>query len=172
MNYECYLAICHPLRYLVIMSTSLCILLIIFLMFFTVDVLIHSLMALWLSFCTNLDITNFFCELPQIIKLSHSTLIDNILIYVSSCIFVDILLSKIIFSYVHILSSVLRMPSLGGKYKVLSTCGSHLSVVFLFYGAGFEVYISSIVTVSSKKTVAASVMYSVVTQMLNPLPTF
>jgi olfactory receptor len=63
------------------------------------------------------------------------------------------------------------MPSLSGKYKVFSTCEYHLSVVFLFYGAGFVVYISSIVTVSSKKIAAASVMYSVVPQMLYPLST-
>jgi olfactory receptor len=60
------------------------------------------------------------------------------------------------------------MPSSEGKYKVFSNCGSHLSVVFLFYGTGFGVYISSAITDLPRKTAVVSVMYSVILQMLNP----
>jgi olfactory receptor len=77
-------------------------------------------------------------------------------------------LSGIILSYTHILSFVFRMPSSGGKYKAFSTCGSHLSIVSLFYGTCFGVYISSAISDSPGKTEVASVMYSVVPQMLNP----
>uniref|UniRef100_A0A8D2DLP7 Olfactory receptor n=1 Tax=Sciurus vulgaris TaxID=55149 RepID=A0A8D2DLP7_SCIVU len=171
MAYDRYVAICHPLRYIDIMNPCLCGLLTLFsLLVSIVDGLLHSLMALRLSFCTNLEIPHFFCELAQIIKLSCSdTLIDNILIYVAVCIFAGVPLSGIIFSYVHIVSSVFRMPSSEGKLKAFSTCGSHLSVVSLFYGTGFGVYISSSVTDSPRNSAVASVMYSVVPQMLNPL---
>ncbi|KAF7482098.1 hypothetical protein GHT09_006691 [Marmota monax] len=170
MAFDRYVAICHPLRYTVIMNLSLCVLMILSsLCISTVDALLHTLMVLRLSFCTDLEIPHFFCELAQMIKLACSdTFIDNILIYIAAVIFGGVPLSGIIFSYTHIASSVLRMPSSGGKYKAFSTCGSHLSVVSLFYGTAFGVYISSEVTDSPRKTAVASVMYSVVPQMLNP----
>ncbi|XP_013364587.1 PREDICTED: olfactory receptor 7G2-like isoform X2 [Chinchilla lanigera] len=170
MAYDRYVAICHPLRYTVIMNTRLCVLLTFLSLFVSiVDGLLHSLMMLRLSFCTELRIPHFFCELAQIIRLTCSnTLVDNIVIYVAASIFVGVPVFGIMFSYTHIVSSILRMPSLEGKYKGFSTCGSHLSVVTLFYGTGFGVYISSAVTDSPRKTAVASVMYSVVPQMLNP----
>ncbi|XP_027810732.2 olfactory receptor 7G2-like [Marmota flaviventris] len=170
MAYDRYVAICHPLRYTVIMNPCLCVLLILIsLLISTVDALLHTLMVLRLSFCTALEIPHFFCELAQVIKLACSdTLINNLLVYLVLGVFGGVFLCGIIFSYVHIVSSVLRMPSSEGKYKAFSTCGSHLSVVSLFYGTGFGVYISSEVTDSPRKTAVASVMYSVVPQMLNP----
>uniref|UniRef100_A0A8C6A6V0 Olfactory receptor n=1 Tax=Marmota marmota marmota TaxID=9994 RepID=A0A8C6A6V0_MARMA len=170
MAYDRYVAICHPLRYTVIMNPCLCVLLfLISLLISTVDALLHTLMVLRLSFCTALEIPHFFCELAQVIKLACSdTLINNLLVYLVLGVFGGVFLCGIILSYVHIVSSVLRMPSSQGKYKAFSTCGSHLSVVSLFYGTGFGVYISSEVTDSPRKTAVASVMYSVVPQMLNP----
>uniref|UniRef100_A0A8C8XRK9 Olfactory receptor n=1 Tax=Panthera leo TaxID=9689 RepID=A0A8C8XRK9_PANLE len=170
MAYDRYVAICHPLRYTVIMNPQLCVLLILFSLFFSAVVaLLHSLMVLRLSFCKDLEIPHFFCELAQVIKLACSdTLINNILIYFVASLFGGIPLSGIIFSYTQIVSSVLRVPSAGGKLKAFSTCGSHLSVVSLFYGTVVGVYISSVVTDSPKKTAVASVMYVVVPQMMNP----
>ncbi|VTJ82429.1 Hypothetical predicted protein [Marmota monax] len=170
MAYDRYVAICHPLAYTTIMNPTLCVLLLLIsLSISTVDAMFNTLMILRLSFCTDLEIPNFFCELPQIIRLACSdTLIDDNLIYVETCIFGGFPLSGIIFSYVNIVSSVLRMPSSGGKHKAFSTCGSHLSVVSLFYGTAFGVYISSVVTDSPRKTAVASVMYTVVPSMMNP----
>ncbi|XP_004771819.1 olfactory receptor 7G2-like [Mustela nigripes] len=170
MAYDRYVAICHPLRYTVIMHPQLCARLILLSLFFSLMVaLLHSLMVLRLSFCKDLEIPHFFCELAQVIKLACSdTLINNILIYFVASLFGGVPLSGIIFSYTQIVSSVLRMPSAGGKLKAFSTCGSHLSVVSLFYGTVVGVYISSVVTDSSKKTAVASVMYAVVPQMMNP----
>ncbi|MBZ3874919.1 Olfactory receptor 7G1 [Sciurus carolinensis] len=137
--------------------------------FSIVDALLHSLMVLQLSFCTDLEIPHFFCELAQIIKLACSdTFIHNIMIYLAACIFVGIPLSGITFCYVHIFSSFLKISPSKGKHKAFSTCGSHLSVVFLFYGTAFGVYITSVFTDSSRKTAVASVMYTVVPQVLNP----
>ncbi|XP_057345173.1 olfactory receptor 7G2-like [Manis pentadactyla] len=133
------------------------------------DALLHSLMVLRLFFCTNREIPHFFCELDQVFKLACSdTLINNFLIYFVGSLFGGVPVSVIIFSYTLILSSILRMPSVEGKCKAFSTCGSHLSVVSLFYGTGFGVYISSAVTDSSRKAAVASVMYIVVPQMMNP----
>nr|XP_035976136.1 olfactory receptor 7G1-like [Halichoerus grypus] len=170
MAYDRYVAICHPLRYTVIMNSRLCGLLILLSLFISiVDALIHSLMLLQLTFCTNLEIPLFFCEVVQVIKLACSdALINNILIYFATSIFGGIPLCGIIFSYTQIVSSVLRMPSAGGKYKAFSTCGSHLSVVSLFYGTGLGVYISSALTNSSRNTAVVSMMYTVVPQMMNP----
>ncbi|XP_077713635.1 olfactory receptor 7G1-like [Canis aureus] len=170
MAYDRYVAICHPLRYTIIMNSHLCGLLILLsLCINIVDALMHSLMVLQLSFCTDLEIPLFFCEVVQVIKLACSdTLINNILIYFATSVFGGIPVCGIIFSYTQIVSSVLRMPSAGGKYKVFSTCGSHLSVVSLFYGTGLGVYISSALTSSSRNTAVVSVMYTIVPQMMNP----
>ncbi|MBZ3876238.1 Olfactory receptor 7G1 [Sciurus carolinensis] len=167
MAYDRYVAICHPLRYMVIMNPCLCVLLILLsLLISIVHSLLHTLKELRLSFCTALEIPHFFCELSQFIKLACSdALINNILIYICTG---AISTSGIIFSYVHIVSSVLRFPSSEGKHKAFSTCGSHLSVVSLFYGTDFGVYINSAMTYSPRNTVVASVMYSVLPQMLNP----
>ncbi|XP_025314187.1 olfactory receptor 7G1-like [Canis lupus baileyi] len=170
MAYDRYVAICHPLRYTVIMNSHLCGLLILLSLCINIgDALMHSLMVLQLSFCTDLEIPLFFCEVVQVIKLACSdTLINNILIYFATSVFGAIPVCGIIFSYTQIVSSVLRIPSTGGKYKAFSTCGSHLSVVSLFYGTGLGVYISSALTSSSRNTAVVSVMYTVVPQMMNP----
>ncbi|XP_061005203.1 olfactory receptor 7G1-like [Dama dama] len=170
MAYDRYVAIRHPLRYMTIMNFSLCGWLILFSLFISImDALIHSLMVLQLTFCTDLEISLFFCEVVQVIKLACSdTLINNILIYLATSIFGGIPVCGILFSYIQIVSSVLRMPSASGKYKAFSTCGSHLSVVSLFYGTGFGVYISSALTNSSRNTAVLSMMYTVVPQMMNP----
>ncbi|XP_045406601.1 olfactory receptor 7G3-like [Lemur catta] len=170
MAYERYVAICHPLRYTVFMHPHLCTLLILLsVLISALDALLHSLMVLPLSFCTDLKIPHFFCDLAQILKLACSdTLINNILVYLV-IILLDVgPLSGIIFSYAQIVSSILRILSTGGKYKAFSTCGSHLSVVCLFYGTCVGVYLSSAVSDSPRKTTVASVMYTVVTPMMNP----
>ncbi|KAM6218639.1 olfactory receptor 7G3-like isoform 1-T1 [Rhynchocyon petersi] len=170
MAYDRYVAICYPLRYTVIMNPHLCGLMILFSLFIsTVDALLHSLMVLRLSFCTNLEIPHFFCELAQVIKLACSnTLLNNILVYLITSILGGVPLVGIIFSYIKIVSSILRMPLSGGIHKAFSTCGSHLTVISLFYGTAFGVYISSALTHSSRKIAIASVMYTVVPPMMNP----
>ncbi|XP_069352623.1 olfactory receptor 7G2-like [Eulemur rufifrons] len=170
MAYDRYVAICHPLRYAVIMNLHLCgSLILLSLSISIMDTLLHDLMVLRLSFCTHLEIPLFFCEVVQVIKLACSdTLINNILIYFAGGLFAGVPLSGIIFSYTQIASSVLRMASASGKYKAFSTCVSHLLVVSLFYGTGFGVYISSAFTHSPRKSAVASMMYTVVTPMMNP----
>ncbi|XP_012617200.2 olfactory receptor 7G3-like [Microcebus murinus] len=170
MAYDRYVAICHPLHYTVVMHPRLCALLILLsVLISALNALLHGLMVLQLSFCTDLKIPHFFCDLAEILKLACSdTLINNILVYLVATLLGVGPLSGIIFSYARIVSSVLRIPSTGGKYKAFSTCGSHLSVVSLFYGTCVGIYLSSAVSDSPRKTAVASVMYTVVTPMMNP----
>ncbi|XP_006877944.1 PREDICTED: olfactory receptor 7G2-like [Chrysochloris asiatica] len=170
MAYDRYVAICHPLRYTIIMNSYFCGLIVLLSFFISMaTALPNSLLVLHLSFCTNLYIPQFFCELTQVLKLAcSSTLINNILIYIETFIFAGLPLSGIIFSYIRIVSSVLKVSSASGRYKAFSTCGSHISVVSLFYGSAFVVYLSSSFTQSPKKIAAASVMYLVFLQMMNP----
>ncbi|XP_003413462.2 olfactory receptor 7G3-like [Loxodonta africana] len=170
MAYDRFVAICHPLYYTVIMSPCLCGLLILLSFFISImNALLQSLMVLHLSFCTDLEIPHFLCELAQILKLACSdTLINNIHVYLVTSLLGIGPLSGIIFSYIRIFSSILRIPSTGGKYKAFSTCGSHLSVVSLFYGTCVGVYLSSAATLSSRKRAVASVMYTLVTPMMDP----
>ncbi|XP_049644280.1 olfactory receptor 7G2-like [Suncus etruscus] len=170
MAYDRYVAICHPLRYAAIMNPRLCGLLVgVSLILSLGDALLHTLMVLPLAFCSDRDIPHFFCEFSQVIKLACSdTLSNNILFYLMTCIFGGIPVSGILFSYTQIISSVLKIPSAGGKLKVFATCGPHILVVFLFYGTAFGVYITSSVIDSPGKTAVASVMYIIVPQMMNP----
>ncbi|XP_004870786.1 olfactory receptor 7G3 [Heterocephalus glaber] len=170
MAYDRYVAICNSLRYTVIMNPHLCILLIVLsLSVSIVDALLHTLMTRQLSFCTDLTIPHFFCELAQVIKLACSdTFINNILVYLVAGILGVVSLIGIIFSYVNIFSSILKMPSAKANYKAFSTCGSHLSVVSLFYVTGFGVYASSELTGSSSSSAVASLMYSMVSLLMNP----
>ncbi|XP_046542216.1 olfactory receptor 7D4-like [Equus quagga] len=170
MAYDRFVAICHPLHYTVIMNPRLCGLLVLisWLIIFWIS-LIHILLIMRLTFCIGTEIPHFFCELAQVLKLARSdTLINNIFLYVTTALLCVFPLTGILFSYAHIVSSLMKMNSTEGKYKAFSTCGSHLSVVSLFYGTGLGVYLSSAVIHSSQRNSIASVMYTVVTPMLNP----
>ncbi|KAM9687631.1 olfactory receptor 7E178-like [Trichechus inunguis] len=170
MAYDRYVAICHPLHYPVIMNPNLCGLLVLVSFFLSLlESQLHCLMVSQLTFCMKVEIPHFFCDPSQLINLACSdTITKNILVYFIGAIFAGAPVSAILFSYTRIVSSILRVPSLGGKYKAFSTCGSHLLIVCLFYGTGVGVYLSSAVSPSLRTGARASVMYSIVTPMLNP----
>ncbi|MBZ3882476.1 Olfactory receptor 7A17 [Sciurus carolinensis] len=170
MAYDRYVAISHPLHYTVIMTPQLCGLLV--LMCWIVSVLhalLQSLMVLRLSFCTHVEIPHIFCELNQVVQLACSdTFLNDVVMYFALVLLVTCPLAGILYSYSKIVSSILAISSAQGKYKVFSTCASHLSVDSLFYCTGLGVYLSSAATHSSHSSSTASVMYTVVTPMLNP----
>ncbi|XP_065788460.1 olfactory receptor 7E178-like [Muntiacus reevesi] len=170
MAYDRLVAICHPLYYLVIMNPHLCGLLVLASLSISfLNSLLHYLMITHLTFCAGVGLPHYFCEFSQLFNLScPDTSISRILIHFIGIIFGGVPLSGVLYSYSRIISSILRLSSLGGRYKAFSTCGSHLSVVCLFYGTGIGVYISSALSSSPRKSAVASVMYTVVTPMLNP----
>ncbi|XP_047386431.1 olfactory receptor 7A17-like [Sciurus carolinensis] len=170
MAYDRYVAICHPLHYMAIMNHRLCGLLVLASWITSaLNSLLHSLMVLRLSFYTDLEIPHFFCELNQVVHLACSDLfLSEVMIYLATMLLGGCPLAGVLYSYSKIVSSVRAISSAQGKYKAFSTCASHLSVVSLFYCTLLGVYFSSIVTQNSQSISTASVMYTVVTPMLNP----
>ncbi|XP_032724358.1 olfactory receptor 7A17-like [Lontra canadensis] len=170
MAYDRFVAICHPLQYMVIMNPRLCGLLVLMSWIMSVShSLLQTSMVLRLSFCTEVEIPHFFCELNQMIQLACSdTFFNNMVMYFAAMLLAGSPLSGILYSYSKIVSSICRISSGKGKYKAFSTCASHLSVVLLFFCTSLGVYLSSAVTQNSHTSAVASVMYTVVTPMLNP----
>nr|AAD03354.1 BC319430_7 [Homo sapiens] len=170
MAYDQFVAICHPLRYPVIMNPHLCVFLV--LVSFILSLLnsqLHNQIVLQFTCFKNVEIFNFFCEPSQLLNLACSdSVINNIFMYLDSVIFGFLPISGILLSYYKIVSSILRIPSSDGKYKAFSTCGSHLAVVCLFYGTGLGAYLSSAASSFPRKGAVTSVMYTVVIPMLNP----
>ncbi|XP_037360095.1 olfactory receptor 7A10-like, partial [Talpa occidentalis] len=170
MAYDQFVAICHPLHYMVIMNPQFCSLLLLASWVISfLHSLLQSLMVLRLSFCSQVQIPHFFCELNQVIQLACSdTFLNELVIYLAAGVVGMIPLSGVLYSYSKIVSSVLKISSASGRYKAFSTCGSHLCVVSMFYGTTLGVYLSSAATHDSRDSATASVMYTVVTPMLNP----
>ncbi|XP_048067633.1 olfactory receptor-like protein OLF4 [Ursus arctos] len=170
MAYDRFVAICHPLHYKVIMNPWLCGLMVL-VSWIVNDLhsLLHTSMVLRLSFCTEVEIPHFFCELNQMIKLSCSdTFLNNMMMYFTAMLVAVCPFIGILYSYSKIVSSIRGISSAQGKFKAFSTCTSHLSVVSLFYCTSLGVYLSSAAPQSSQSNAVASVMYTVVTPMLNP----
>ncbi|XP_055284901.1 olfactory receptor-like protein OLF4 [Moschus berezovskii] len=170
MAYDRFVAICHPLYYTVIMNPKVCrILVLISWAISVLHSLLQTLMVLRLSFCGELEIPHYFCELNQMVQLACSDSFPNdLVIYITAVLLAGGPLTGIFYSYTNIASSIHRISSAQGKYKAFSTCVSHLSVVSLFYCTSLGVYVSSAATHSSQSSATASMMYTVVTPMLNP----
>ncbi|XP_045660118.1 olfactory receptor 7A10-like, partial [Ursus americanus] len=158
------------LHYTVIMNPHLCGLLVLVSWIMSVlNSLLQSLMLLQLSFCSEVEIPHFFCELHQMIQIACSdTFLNDTVLYVSTMLLAGGPLAGILYSYSKIISSIRRISSAQGKYKAFSTCASHLSVVSLFYCTVLGVYLSSAATQSSHASAVVSVMYTVVTPVVNP----
>ena len=170
MAYDRFVAICHPLHYTIIMNPWICGLLVLVSWIMCIlNSLLQSLMMLQLSFCTNVEIPHFFCDLSQMTQLACSdNFLNYMVIYFTTVLLGSGALTGILYSYSKIVSSIRRITSTQGKYKAFSTCASHLSVVSLFFSTSLGVYFSSAATHSSHSSATASMMYTVVTPMLNP----
>uniref|UniRef100_F7BTE3 Olfactory receptor n=2 Tax=Monodelphis domestica TaxID=13616 RepID=F7BTE3_MONDO len=170
MAYDRFVAICHPLHYATKMTHHLCALLATgSWIIANLNALLHTLLMARLTFCTNNVIPHFFCDVSPLMKLSCSDpSLNEMVIFTEGGLVMITPFICILASYIHIASAVLRIPSMKGKWKAFSTCGSHLAVVSLFYGTIIAVYFSPSSTHSIKKDTAATVMYTVVTPMLNP----
>ncbi|XP_047686532.1 olfactory receptor 1L4-like [Prionailurus viverrinus] len=163
-------AICHPFHYNRVMNPRRCLLML--LGSCTISHL-HSLLRVLLmsrlSFCASHVIKHFFCDTQPVLKLSCSdTSSSQIVVMTETLAVIATPFLCILFSYLRIIVTVLRIPSAAGKWKAFSTCSSHLTVVALTYGSVIYVYFRPLSMYSVVKDRVATVMYTVVTPMLNP----
>ncbi|XP_004605027.1 olfactory receptor 1A1 [Sorex araneus] len=168
MAYDRAVAISRPLHYTTIMSPKSCVLLVVgSWVVGNSNALPHTLLTARLSFCRNREVANFYCDITPLLKLSCSDITFNVkMMYLGVGVF-SVPLICIIISYVRVFSTVLRVPSTKGVLKAFSTCGSHLTVVSLYYGTVMGMYFRPLTSYSLKDAVI-TVMYMAVTPMLNP----
>ncbi|XP_004441840.1 PREDICTED: olfactory receptor 5V1-like [Ceratotherium simum simum] len=171
MAYDRYIAICKPLRYSVIMNKAVygqlaasC---------WTggfLNSVVHTVLTFRLPFCGNNEINYFFCDIPPLLILSCGDTSVNELVLLFIGVFIGwVPFLGIILSYLYIISTILRIRSSEGRQKAFSTCASHLVIVLLYYGSSIFTYVRPISSYSLAKDRLISVLYSIVTPMLNPI---
>ncbi|XFG10572.1 hypothetical protein AB1E19_014196 [Capra hircus] len=170
MAYDRYVAICFPLHYTTILSPRLCLFLLVLSWVLTICVsLLHTLLMARLSFCADNVIPHFFCDMSALLNLACSDIkINEMVIFILGGLVIIVPFLLIFSSYARIVSSILKVRSARGIRKAFSTCGSHLSVVSLFYGTIIGLYLCPSSNNSTVKETVMAVMYTVVTPMLNP----
>uniref|UniRef100_A0A8C8T2K6 Olfactory receptor n=1 Tax=Peromyscus maniculatus bairdii TaxID=230844 RepID=A0A8C8T2K6_PERMB len=171
MSYDRYVAICHPLRYPVLMRDNTSSLLAAGAWLVGIlNSIVHTSFALHFPFCHSRAIDHFFCEVPAMLKLSCvDTSHYERGVYVSGIIFLLIPFSVISISYVQILLTVFQMQSSGARQKSLSTCSFHMVVVIMYYGPFIFTYMRprSYHTPGQDKFLA--IFYTILTPTLNPI---
>ncbi|XP_011382734.2 olfactory receptor 5D13-like, partial [Pteropus vampyrus] len=171
MAYDRFVAVCNPLLYTVVMSQKLCSLLVgaSYLCALAYS-LTFTYFLLKLSFCGTNFINNFVCEHGAIVAVSCSDPYISQMIILVCATFNEIsTLLIILTSYVFIFITVMKMPSTGGRHKVFSTCSSHLTAITIFHGTILFLYCVPKTKSSWLMVKVASVFYTVVIPMLNPL---
>lgn len=170
MSYDRYVAICNPLRYPIIMNRQVCV------QMATVSwvtgcltALLETSFALQIPLCGNV-IDHFTCEILAVLKLAcMSSLLMDMVMLVVSILLLPIPMLLICISYGFILSTILRISSTEGRNKAFSTCGAHLTVVILYYGAALSMYLKPSSSNSQEIDKIISLLYGVLTPMLNPI---
>ncbi|KAG8433579.1 hypothetical protein GDO86_017767 [Hymenochirus boettgeri] len=167
MSYDRYVAICLPLHYKQIMHQRNCVLFLSGLLVFgIVYSLVHTLFLLNLTFCRSKPLQSFFCDIPHLLQVSCSeTFINEFLLFFCGILFGGGILVLTFYPYIIILNTIMKSPSKTMRSKAFSTCSSHLTVVFIFYGTAFCNYLDP----NAKDSRAASVFYAVLTPLLNPI---
>ncbi|XP_060116997.1 olfactory receptor 5V1-like [Heteronotia binoei] len=171
MAYDRYVAICHPLLYMVIMSKKVCLQMVAASWVGgCLNSLVHTLLTSALSFCGPNEIRHFTCDVPPLLELSCAdTALNNLVLHtasvfigISPCLF-------IIVSYIFIALAILRIRSSEGRHKAFSTCTSHLTVVITFFGTALFNYNRSNAGYSLDMDILVSTLYCIVTPTLNPI---
>ncbi|XP_054033634.1 olfactory receptor 14A16 [Dryobates pubescens] len=171
MSYDRYVAICRPLHYETLLGSRVCLHMAAAAWCCgALNALLHTANTFSLPLCQGIAVEQFFCEIPQILKLSCSTsyLRELWLILVSACLYF-VCFVLIVVSYVQIFRAVLRIPSQQGRHKAFATCLPHLAVVCLFLSTGFFVYLKPSSISSPSLNMVVSVLYSVAPPAVNPL---
>ncbi|XP_077180536.1 olfactory receptor 1L1-like [Paroedura picta] len=170
MAIDRYMAICNPLHYATVMSQRLCLLLLaISCLISHLHSILQTTLTSFIIFCGSNRIPHFFCDIQPLLKLSCSDTSTQELLGMTETLAVIMTpFMCIVVSYARILVTVLRVPSAKGKRKAFSTCGSHLTVVTLFYGSITWVYFRPLSSYAAVKDRVAAVVYTVITPMMNP----
>ncbi|KAM5170385.1 olfactory receptor 5AR1-like [Mantella aurantiaca] len=171
MSYDRYVAVCHPLHYVMVMTKKKCQLLIIFAVSFSIVQSTSSTSCMFtLQYCGPNLLDHFYCDISPILKLSCSdTRPCDILTVCFVCCGTISSLTTILVSYTLIILSILRMKSNKGRKKAFSTCSSHLMCATIFYVTVFVTYLHPSSSLLEKQNKVASVFYAMVIPMLNPL---
>ncbi|XP_077175090.1 olfactory receptor 5G9-like [Paroedura picta] len=170
MAYDRYVAISNPLLYTVVMSRK----------FWAqllagpyvvglLNAITHTSLTFQLTFCES-KINHFFCDIPAVISLSCSdTQLNKLVLFAMSCTLGTVSSSIVIISYIYLLGAILKIRSAEGRRKTFSTCSSHLTVVSIFFGTLFFIYVRPTSSCSVDEDKLISMFYTVVIPMLNPL---
>ncbi|EDM12938.1 rCG48442 [Rattus norvegicus] len=171
MAFDRHAAVCKPLHYTTTMTSSVCAHMVISCYVFS---LVESSINIWfifdLSFCRSNVIHHFFCDIPPILNLSCSEIYTHeIVLFIITSFNVFFALIVILASYAFIFIAILRMHSSVGQKKAFSTCASHLTAVTIFYGTIIFMYLQPSSSHSMDNDQMASVFYTIVIPMLNPV---
>ncbi|KAK7800535.1 hypothetical protein U0070_003611 [Myodes glareolus] len=171
MAYDRYVAICHPLRYPILMSHKICGLMAASSWILgSLDGIIEAAAALSFSYCGAREIPHFFCDVPALLTLSCSdTLTFEKMIFFCCVIMLIFPVTIIIASYTRVILAVIRMSSAESRHKAFATCSSHLVVVGMYYGAAMFIYMRPSSGRSPNQDKMVSAFYTILTPMLNPL---
>ncbi|NXI46383.1 O11L1 protein, partial [Galbula dea] len=171
MAYDRFLAVCEPLHYSVVMTPESYTCLAVGSWATGVFTgFLPCLMVSRLNFCHNNLIDHFFCDISPLLKLSCSdTKVTEAVIFILSLLVLLSCFLLTLLSYLLIILSILKIPSASGKRTTFSTCSSHLVVVTIYYGAMISMYVRPTYNLSSEHNKAVSVLYTVVTPLLNPV---
>ncbi|XP_021781457.2 olfactory receptor 8K3-like [Papio anubis] len=171
MAYDRYVAICNPLLYMIIMSQRACQVLVAIPYLYSVFLTLLAVIKMFTSsFCGYNIIKYFYCDIRPLIYLlcSYTEDIKLIILIFSAFNLISSLLIVLV-SYILILVAVLKMNSAEGRYKSFSTCGSHLTVITVFYGTLFFMYVHPKSSRSLDVDKMASLFYTLIIPMLNPV---
>ncbi|XP_047630579.1 olfactory receptor 2T27 [Phacochoerus africanus] len=171
MSYDRYIAICNPLRYPVLMSRKVCLLIVLLAWLGgSIDGFLLTPITMQFPFCSSREINHFFCEVPALLKLSCTdTSAYETSMYICCIMMLLIPFSVISASYTRILITVYRMNEAEGRRKAVATCSSHMAIVTLFYGAAMYTYVLPHSYHTPEQDKAVSAFYTILTPLLNPL---
>ncbi|XP_053306997.1 olfactory receptor 11L1-like [Spea bombifrons] len=171
MSYDRYMAICDPLHYTSVVNLNFCKGLII--CSFTgafISMLTPLILTCQLHFCGPNVIDHFFCDFAPITRLSCSdTFAVKLVTFLVSSSVTLFPFGFVIGTYVCIIHTIMKIPSVSGRKKTFSTCSSHLTAVCLYYGALISVYVVPVQGLSNSANKILSLIYTVITPLINPI---
>ncbi|XP_043435020.1 olfactory receptor 1038-like [Prionailurus bengalensis] len=171
MAYDRYVAICNPLLYMVSMSPKVCMQLVTGLYLYSFSVaLLHTAVTFQLIYCGPNIINHFYCDDVPLMALACSdTSLKEILIFIFAGFNMISSLTTVLVSYLYIVAAILKIQSTEGRFRAFSTCASHLTAVTIFYGTLIFMYLQPKSNHSLDTDKMASVFYTIVIPMLNPM---